>query len=112
MLGATKAVGRKEYVVKYGYVYSDPHGNHYKPGDVVSLTAKEYDLAKHRVTPFVQKDQVRFESQDRPPAGIYGRSLQAPIEPVQPDPSSKKKEDQEDLAPLSGILGRGEYEVK
>lgn len=59
MLPAQKQVERKLYVVKNGYVYSDAHGNNYRPGEEVSLTKQQYDLARHRLTPVVKKEEEK-----------------------------------------------------
>lgn len=118
MLAATKKMPRKDYVVKYGYVYSDAHGNHYKAGEVVALSEKEADLAKHRVTPYVSPKQVKAEGDHRPLPGLSARTYVG-----QPEVAESTKEAAEVEADeieeaekvhdtLSGVLGRGEYEIK
>lgn len=116
MLQATSKSPRTEYVVKYGYVYSDPHGNHYGPGDVVSLTDKEFDLARHRVKRYVSPEQVKQEGEARKPSPIYAGKPADPAEPAKAPvkESSKKdaKDEDDELSNIAGVLGNKKYLVK
>lgn len=122
MLQAKKSQPRKEYIVKFGYVHSDPHGNHYKPGDIVALTAQEADLAKHRVSPYVSPTQVKQESDPRPSPGLASRTYvgepdkaeteQADAVKTEEKTKPEKSKTKQDNDPLAGVLGRGDYQVK
>lgn len=106
MLSATKQQKRKDYIVRYGYVYSDGHGNSYRPGDIVSLTNQEYDLCKHRVKPFVSQDQAKIEATERPNPPLY---------PKTPLPETVEEEKEEIIVEgreLVGAINSGDYIVK
>lgn len=107
MMQAKPATKRKPYVVKKGYVYSDPYGTSYRPGELVQLSEKEYDLAKHRVTPFVAPPEPEVE------APVTGNQyFPTPGE----DMDALKMLNAGDVDPLDDemkkLLGPGQYETK
>ena len=57
MLSARTKDKRSRYKVRFGYIYSDAHGSHYRPGDIVELSEREADLAKHRIEKVVEKPE-------------------------------------------------------
>jgi hypothetical protein len=110
MLSAAKQLPRKEYVVKFGYVYSDGTGNNYRAGEIVSLTEKEYDLSRHRVKPYIGPSQVEEESGPRPVPSLYQKPTMTPIkEEVE---ESSEKVQGIDEGSLAGVFGSKNYEVK
>ena len=110
MLAATPKQKKTDYVVKFGYVYSDAHGNHYKAGEVVALSQQEYELSRHRVIPFVSKEQL---VQEGAPRKEPVPSRKAPANIPQPHvPVVEEEKDQVESANLTDVIGRGKYEIK
>jgi len=119
MLKTNKPTKRKEYVVKYGYVYSDSYGNHYKAGGLVPLSEKEYDLAKHRVKLYINPNQLEIEGlpRERPqPSSRHIINVQPPVTLPNAPKAEPEKEaeatDEDSRKELSAMLGRGSYEIK